>query len=152
MIKDFNASDDILSSTLLPVVKSGAAPDTNCTSVDGRGFKEVVHVVHLGDSGDTLSGSVKVECELEESDDNSSFTAVPAAKLTNAVSGANTGCFGLIDAPTEDSQFYWTEYRGSKRYTRVVLNFTGTHTSGIPVAAWALRRGPQYLPAIGGAY
>lgn len=152
MTKDFNAADDILSSTLLPVVKSGAAPDTNCAAVDGRGFKEVVHAVHLGNSGDTLSGSIKVECELEESNDNSTWNDVPNTDLTNGVTGSNAGCFGVIDDGTEDSQFYWTEYRGSKRYTRVVLNFTGTHTSGIPCAAWALRRGPQYLPAIGGSY
>lgn len=149
MIKDFNVSDDILTSTLLPVV---GGTDVDCTAIDGRGFKEVVHVVHLGDSGDTLSGSVKVELDLEESDDNSTFTAVAAAELTNAVTGSATGCFGLVDAPAEDSRLFWTEYRGKKRYTRVALDFTGTHTNGIPVAAWALRRGPQYLPAINGNY
>jgi hypothetical protein len=152
MIKDFNVSDDIITVTLAPVVKSGATPDTNCTSVDGRGFKEVVHLVALGDSGDTLSGSLKVELDLEESDDNSTFTAVAAAEVARAVAGNAVGCFGLVDAPTEDTTIFWTEYRGKKRYTRVALDFSGTHTVGIPVAAFAIRRGPQYLPAIGGSY
>jgi tRNA G37 N-methylase Trm5 len=87
----------------------------------------------VGDSGDTLSGSVMVELELEESDDNTTYTDCANAALENATTGAtgavtgtNLGTFAVIDAPTEDSAMFYVRYVGSKRYSRVVVNKTGT--------------------------
>lgn len=97
----------------------------------------------VGNSGDTLSGSVFLELEVEESDDNSTWSDVPDGSLTTEVAGTNDGCFALIDAPAEDSQIFQTEYLGSKRYIRGVLNVTGTHTNGTPIAMWYDRCRPS---------
>ena len=48
--------------------------DTNCTGVDSQGFSSVTHVVNVGANGITFSTTNKVEIELEESDDNATFT------------------------------------------------------------------------------
>lgn len=114
--------------------------DTNCTSVDMKGYDEVMFLVNIGESGDTLSASVKIELEVEESDDNSTFTDVADADLVNYVAGTNDGCFGVIDAAAEDDAIFITAYRGDARYVRVVLNLTGTHSNGTPISVTTIQR------------
>lgn len=112
--------------------------DGNGDSIDTRGFDSVMLAMAVGASGDTLSSSVKIELELEESDDDSTWTDVADADLLKAVSGTNTGTFAVIDDPAEDDAVYITGYRGSKRYVRVVVNLTGTHTNGTPIGGVAV--------------
>ena len=40
--------------------------DTNCTSIDLKNISEAGFSVNVGNSGDTLSGSVYIELEVEE--------------------------------------------------------------------------------------
>lgn len=117
--------------------------DANSASVDTRGFDSLMFAAAVGESGDTLSGSVYLELEVEESDDNSTWTDVADADLHNSVSGNNTGTFGVIDAAAEDDAVYVTGYKGNKRYVRVVANLTGTHTNGIPVGVVAVQGHPH---------
>lgn len=92
-------------------------------------------VANVGLSADTLSGSVKIELAVEESDDASIWTAVADADLTAAVAGgAQTGTFAVIDAAAEDEATYKVGYKGYKRYARAIVNLVGTHTNGTPVA------------------
>lgn len=112
--------------------------DANSASVDTREHDSAVLVAQVGESGDTLSGSVKLEVEVEESDDNSAWTDVADADLDAPVTGTNTGTIAVIDAAAEDDVVVPVGYRGSKRYVRVVFNLTGTHTNGTPVSAMAV--------------
>ena len=120
--------------------------DTNGTSIDMQGYDSLMVVACLGASGDTLSASVKIELELEESDDNSTFTDVADADMHNTVTGTNTGCFGVIDDPAEDSAVYRTGYKGNARYVRPVVNLTGTHTNGTEIAIVMLRSNADNQP------
>jgi hypothetical protein len=120
--------------------------DQNCTSVDMQGYEGVMFVANIGNSLDTLAAGTAIELELEESDDDSTFTDVADADLENYVDGTNDGCWGLINAPTEDSTAFKCGYKGNKRYVRPVINFVGTHSSGTPLGVVALRR-PFILPA-----
>jgi hypothetical protein len=113
--------------------------DANGASVDMFGYDSVAFYALLGESGDTLSGSVYVELEVEESTDDSTFTDVADADITNSVTGTNTGTFGKIDAAAEDDAVFMTQYRGTSRYVRPVINLTGTHTNGIPIGILAIR-------------
>ena len=117
--------------------------DADGSSVDLLGYSRVVFYALIGESGDTLSGSVKIELEVEESSDDSSFTDVADADLTKYVAGTNDGCFAVIDAAAEDDAVFMTEYRGSARYVRPVINVTGTHTNGTPIGIVALRIGAE---------
>jgi hypothetical protein len=118
--------------------------DTDGASVDLLGYDRVVFYALVGESGDSLSGALYTELEVEESADDSSFTDVADADLTVYVAGNNDGTFAKIDAAAEDDAVYMTEYRGSKRYVRPVINITGTHTNGTPIGIVALRIGAQY--------
>lgn len=120
--------------------------DVNCASVDLLGYGSCAFYVLVGESGDTLSESVKIELEIEDSDDNSTFADAADTDITNTVSGTNDGCFAVIDAAAEDDAVYMTEYRGSSRYARVVVNVTGTHSNGTPIGVLAVRGQPQTMP------
>ena len=106
------------------------AADTNCTGVDSKDFSTVTHVVNVGANGITFSTTNKVEIELEESADNTTFTDVTS---NTSVVGGTVGTNGLwqtIKADGECNAVYAIGYTGPKRYSRVVLNFSGTHGTG----------------------
>ena len=118
--------------------------DANGTSADLKEYDGALIVVNVGNSGDTLSGSVKIELEVETSDNNSAWSDAADADLSSSVSGTNTGTFAVIDAGSEDSTTFTTAYLGRERYVRVVANLTGTHSNGTPVAANIIRTRAKY--------
>jgi hypothetical protein len=120
--------------------------DQNSASIDLQLFNSAVLGCIVGVSGDTLSGSVKIELELEHSDDNSTWSDCADADLSTAVSGTNTGCAAVIDDGAEDDVVVKVGYKGQKRYVRMVANFTGTHTNGCPLAMFALRGHAEHKP------
>lgn len=119
--------------------------DANGTGVDLRGYDGALVVAVVGAEGDTLSGSVNIAFELEESDDDSTYTDVAAADILGGTGGAN-GQFALIDDNAEAPAVHKVSYVGSKRYIRVVDNRTGTHTTGTPTAAIVVRGYPARQP------
>lgn len=121
--------------------------DENGVGVDLRGFDGAMVSVNFGITGDTLSGSVFADIELEESDDNSTFTDVADADLIGKQSGLPAGVAIRVDDAAEDEQSYQFGYIGSKRYIRPVLNLTGTHTNGIEVAVDVVKGFPHRSPA-----
>ncbi len=121
--------------------------DANGAGVDLQGFSGgCLFIATCQDSLDTLSGSLYLELELEESDDDSTYTDVADADLSNYVAGNNDGTFAKIIASTMASNIYKCQYKGSKRYVRCVLNVTGTHTSGTPVQVSSMKLGPDVAP------
>lgn len=143
-MRSFN--DVVLFTQLVDPVVSASTTDVESDSVDTKNFGITRLLVLLGATGDTLSGSVKLELEVEESDDDSSFTDVADEYLSNTVDGTNDGTFAVVDANTEDERIYDVEYRGKKRYVRVVVNKTGTHTNGIPLAVLAVQGAAAVAP------
>lgn len=110
--------------------------DTDSASVDMQGYDSCEMAVAVGESGDTLSGSVYWQLILEESDDDATFTTVAAADMLvkgNAITSPSGGVFALIDDAAEDDAVYKVGYIGGKRYVRVNVKPTGTHTNGTPI-------------------
>ena len=103
--------------------------DTNCTAIDSQGFSSVTHVVNVGAPGITFSTTHKVEIELEHSDDNVTFTDVTSNTDVTGGTVDSAGVFQTIDADGDCNAGYAIGYVGGKRYSRVVLNFSGTHGS-----------------------
>ena len=120
--------------------------DANGASIDAFGYETVAFTAIVGASGDTLSCSVKVELEVEHSDDNSTWADCANADIKTAVTGTNTGTFAVIDDAAEDDAIYSVQYIGGKRYVRIVANLTGTHPNGIPIGAVAVLSGARELP------
>ncbi len=142
IIKDFASNIDDNASLLAQTLTA----DGTSSSIDMQQYRNCAMLFVIGNSGDTLSGSVFMELEIQVSDDNSTFTAAPDVDVKNTVTGTNTGTVALINAPTEDSLTVWGEYTGSSRYVRAVVNLTGTHSNGTPVSVVGFRTNPNELP------
>lgn len=112
--------------------------DANGTGVDLAGFESATIVAVVGAEGDTLGASDTISLELEESDDDSTYSDVAAADMIGGVAGSN-GQFALIDAAAEAPAVHIIGYRGTKRYIRVVDNRTGTHSTGTITGAVVIK-------------
>ena len=118
--------------------------DVNSSSIDLKEHDGCLFIVGVGESNDTLSGSVKIELEVETSDDDSTWADAADADISSSVTGTNTGTFGVIDGAADDAAVYTTAYVGRERYARVVVNVTGTHTNGTPYYIAVIRTRDKY--------
>ena len=134
-MKDLANNISIIQS-IAPVVGTS---DTNGTGVDLQFFESATAVVDTGVEGDTLSTSVKIDFKLEDSDDNSTFSAVTSSLHVTDGSVDSNGIFLTLDANAETPQVTSIGYVGGKRYVRVVLAKTGTHSNGTPIGAIVVR-------------
>jgi hypothetical protein len=116
---------------------SGTTPSTPA-AIDRKGFESVTYVVSTGavtDAG-TAAGIV---FELQESDDNSSYTAVADKDLL----GTEAGLSILLD--TQDNVVIGRlGYVGGKRYTKLVA--TGSTGTNAVVLAHSILGTPDIAP------
>lgn len=101
--------------SLAPAARTASADGTG---VDLQGFDSAAVLIEAGawtDGSHTF--------ELQESDDNSTFTAVVDADLQ--------GTEPVVDGATDDDQIYKLGYTGSKRYIRVSTTVSGTTTGAL---------------------
>jgi len=145
MSRDLSALLDHTNTVISIDPANDLATDTNgaalaLANMRGVGFP-VIAVV--GPSNFTPTDANRVELEVEESEDGVTFTDVANANLTRTqadslgVASSNTGCFAVVDATDRDDKIYSTTYlptSGDITHIRVVANFTGTVTGGIPLA------------------
>ncbi|MEQ9144360.1 MAG: hypothetical protein RLO08_08380 [Parvibaculaceae bacterium] len=130
--------------TLDPAVTSATRAGA---PVDRQGYESVEHVVLVGTSGDTLSGSVSITLQLDESEDGAVWAPVVDDSHVLGASVDMTGAFALIDDVAEDGMAYSVGYVGDARYSRVQAVLTGTHTNGTPLGAIALLGHGHVKPA-----
>ena len=104
--------------SLVPATRTA---DANGTGVDTKGFNDAMMVVTVGDL-DLASGDETYVVNLEESDDNSSFSAVSGFSITMTADNT-TKELRIPDLNTT-----------RKRYLRAVLDVGGT-TPSIPGTA-----------------
>jgi len=104
--------------------------DTDCTGIDTQGANSAMVMVNVGAPGITFSGTNKVDIKLEDSADNSSFTAVTNNNFVTGGTVDSSGIWQTIDADGDCNAVYGIGYVGPKRYIRAVLDFSGTHGTG----------------------
>ena len=141
-------SNTVIAASVAPVV-AGTAGDADGTTVDLLNYRYCTFIGMSGAEGDTFGAAVYFEFQVEESDDDSTWTDVADADLTTSVTSTSTdtGVFALINADTETPAIHSTTYIGDKRYVRCVLLTGGTHTNGTPVAMLSIKHGAKVLPA-----
>lgn len=110
------------------------------TTVDLQGYESANVLVSVGLAGDTLSGSLYWTLKLTHSDDDSSYSDVVLAELTNSAATVT------VDSSAKDRTVYGFGYVGGKRYLRAVATPTGSHSTGTPLAMIALRGTASYRP------
>lgn len=110
-------------------------------------YEGALIVANVGASGDTLSGTVYLEIEVQESDDDSTYTAAANASIIGStVTGHATGTIAKIDAAAEDECRVICGYKGTAKYLKINVRLTGSHTNGIPIAASVILSGNVTLP------
>ena len=107
---------------------------TNGSGVDLRDFDGAMVVFQAG-TADTGSGNETYTPSLEESDDNSVYTAVAASDLEGALGNMTANSVQRVG------------YKGAKRYVRAVLTLGGT-TPSIDASALVVRGLPHHAPAL----
>ena len=125
------------------LVPANRTADANGSSVDLQGFESATVVFDVGTEGDTLSGSVKIEGQLEHSDNGTDFSAVPTSQVVDGSTNA-TGVFVTYDANAEIPAVASIGYVGGKRYVRVVDQRTGTQSNGTPSSASVIKGNPRH--------
>ena len=131
-----------VSKSIDPIVGNNDTEGTGI-GVDLQGFKGALMIAHLGVSLDTLSGSVYVTVKFQESDVlGSGYADIAAADLLGGSNGI------VIDDPVEDEVIIARGYIGSKRYVRILIDHTGTHTNGFPYSAVVIKGFPRHAPVL----
>ncbi|MFF9285398.1 hypothetical protein [Streptomyces griseosporeus] len=109
----------------------------NGTGVDryagGAGFQDALVVVHTG----TITDGTHA-IDVQESDDNTTFTSVAASELQ--------GTEPSIGA-ADDNKMFVVGYKGTKRYVRVAVTASGT-TSGGTYGASIVLANPRVAPVV----
>jgi len=127
------------------------AADTNAAGVDTLGGNSAMAMVNVGAPGVTFSSTVKVELILQDSADNTTFAAVTNnAHVTGGTVGG-TGIWQVIDADGDCNAVYGIGYVGPKRYFRVVLDFTGSHSTGTIFGVTGAKGNLLHAPGASGA-
>ena len=134
-----NAGGEIIS-----VITQTLTADADGATIDLANYRGCTFFAVMGNSGDTLSGTVYIELELEDSPDGSAWTDCIDADVQGSTAGTNTGTWALVNLPAEDSTVFSCRYLGTKQYVRPVVNVTGTHTNGTPIGIMAVREGSTY--------
>lgn len=101
--------------SLAPAARTASA---NGTGVDLANFDAAVALIHAGAWTDGTH-----TFELQDSDDNSAFTAVADAYLG--------GTEPVVSSSGTASQIYKVGYNGIRRYLRVVVVAAGTTTGAV---------------------
>jgi len=95
-------------------------------------------IVAVGESGDTLSSTVLWSLSIQDSPDDSTWTAVTDNSRVSFADVAAGGIYAVIDAAAEDDASYPIGYTGPERYVRVLATKTGTHSNGTPIGVVAV--------------
>ena len=144
------ANKDLANNLLMTQVLDPATTSAtvNTAGLDMKGATGGMINVLIGESGDTLSSTVKWDLILQDSDDDSSYSAVTSNTDVSFADVDSSGIFATIDAAAEDDASYAIGYNGAKRYVRVACTKTGTHTNGTPIGAVGITM-PIHRPVSG---
>ena len=136
--------------TAVSLVSAVRTAGANGTGVDLQGYESATLIADVGAEGDTLGSSVYFEISLEHSDDNSTYTDVAQADIVNGTIAAG-GIWLKLDGttggdPDTAGDTWQVGYVGGKRYVRLVLAKSGTHSNGTPISGMIVKSRPRSAP------
>lgn len=140
----------LVESVLKTQIVSGAAGEVAVTKIDRQGFESLEFIAAFGESGDTLSGALKLDLILKDGElsDGSDLAPVIDPTLVLGSIPDNNGIVITVDADGEDGKVYAVGYVGEKRYAVLVPKKTGTHTNGTPLAILVVKGGAHKRPTV----
>lgn len=133
-MKDLHSGMTVVSAIGAAVLTADNTP----AAIDLQGYNGAEIVLAIGVGGITFSGSNKIEFVLTHSDDDSSYTAVGADDVLGGTVAAG-GIIKSLIAAHAAAACYRYGYKGSKRYLKLLADFSGTHGTGTPIAAMVIK-------------
>jgi len=122
-------------SDISPVQSIAAAVIKTTANGSGVDLQDYEGATVIVTTGTVTDGTHTIS--LEESSDNSTFTAVAATDMVGSAPAI---------AAADDNKDYSFGYIGSQRYIRVVTTVTGSPSTGGAYAAVVLRGFPRHAP------
>ena len=138
-----------IANSLINAVKTAAA---NGTGVDLQGYESALAVVSVGAEGDTLAANLNFQISLQDSDDDSTYADCAQAAIVDGTIAADgnwlildgTGTAGSGGNPHTSGGTWQVGYVGGKRYVRLVIDKTGTHSTGTSISGLIVRSGARH--------
>lgn len=133
--------------SIVPIVGNNTTEGTG-VGVDLKGYEGAKINIQIGTSLDTLSTDVYITPSVQDSPDNSAWTALDTNQYR-----VDVGALSAIDNSAEDAVLISVTVLPRpgaakiNRYIRPLLTFTGTHTNGTPIAATVEKCFPRIAPA-----
>lgn len=115
--------------------------DVNSDSVDTQDLNSLGFVVAVG--AFSFTGTNRIDLQLQHSDDNSVWTDVAQE---NIYADTVAPIVKSLVATADQSKTHLVEYRGGKRYVRLVLNVGGTVS--VLASAVAISLDPEKMPPL----
>lgn len=122
--------------------------DNTPGAIDLAGYGSASIVLNIGVGGITFSGTNKIEFVLTHSDDNVSYANVAAADVIGdaLLPVVANGIVRALTAAHAAGTVQEIGYVGSKRYLKLLADFSGTHGAGTPISAICHRGLPVVAP------
>lgn len=132
----FDVSQAVAEGYLLPPAVYAA--DNTPAAFDAALCDALTIFLQVGIGGITFSGSNKIEFVLTHSDDNATYVNVTDADLVG-VTGVTNGIVRSLIAAHAAPSTTKIGYKGRKRYLKLLADFSGTHGTGTPLSAIAVK-------------
>ena len=108
--------------------------DRSGLPVDAPDAQWVTHIIQIGTCKNELDDTRYIDLLLEHSDCGAVWVSAPLEKKLPR----NFGYFARIDERALDGKAYGIVYASRARFSRVRVNFVGTHDNPVPLSALAL--------------
>nr|WP_010399410.1 hypothetical protein [Paracoccus sp. TRP] len=120
--------------------------DSTPVAIDLRGHDGAEIILAIGVGGITFTSTNRIEFILTHSDDDSSYEAVTVDDLLGVAAVGEGGIVKALVAAHATAAVYRFGYVGTRRYLKLLAAFSGSHTTGTPVAALVIKGHGQINP------
>ena len=136
--------DDMVVTALIDPATLSADNTPAAVQVDGG--RTCTILIHVGAGGITFTTTNKVEFKLTHSVDGSTYTAVTDADVIGCDVDTG-GIVAVLTAAHASATTTKLAYVGSGKYLKLLADFSGTHGTGTPMAAYAIQSKLYKQPA-----
>ena len=126
------------------VLDEDNAPD----AVDLISAKGTKFDILVGVGGITFDADNKIEISMTHCDTESGEYANVTAADVSGVASVTSGIVKSLVAAHAAASVTSIGYKGGKRFVKFVINFTGTHGTGTPIAIIGFQTNPYVSPVV----
>ena len=112
--------------------------DNTPTAVDVSGARDAAIIIGVGVGGITFTASNKIEFVLTHSNDDTTYDNVTDSDVIGVI-GVTGGIIKTLKTAHAAADVTKIGYVGNRKYVKLLADFSGTHGTGTPIAAYVLQ-------------